>query len=139
MVARNRNKNKRKITSVASATLGTAVGGSGAAALATGYFPRQNQYDNHQYSKNLYTHMMEKNNGNYTGAGDAVYTKDEYLNRMKDYYYKTENGEKVFNKTTGVTEEYANSMINQAENNPNLFISKTETLKMYITQKNNQF
>lgn len=48
---------------------------------------------------------------------------------MKDYYYKTENGEKVFNKTTGVTEEYANSMISQAENDPNLFISKTETLK----------
>lgn len=118
----SRNRNKRKIPSVVPAALGTVVGGGSAAAFATNYLTRQNQYDNHQYGENLYTHMMNKDNNKYTGAGDdGIYTKDEYLNRMRDYYY---NGE-VFDASKGVTEEYADSMISQAENNPNLFKNGT--------------
>lgn len=140
MVTYNKKqKNKRKIPAVLPAAVGSAVGIGGTAALTRAYLLRQQEYANNEKNASLYEKGKNGNegifgkgqDGKYIKAGDdGVYTQEEYVNAVKDHYY---NGDK-FDETTGVTQEYADSIIEQAQNDPNLFI----TQKIYDSGKSDK-
>ena len=155
MVAYNKKqRNKRKIPAVLPATVGTIAGVGGTAALTKAYLLRQQEYANNEKNASLYDGnegIFGKNSdGKYIKAGDdGVYTQKEYLDAVKDHYYTTTTNADgttttTFKKESGVTQEYADSIIKQAENDPNLFMdgevdSNSVLLKPKLTQLNINF
>ena len=132
-----KQKNKRKTLAVLPATVSSAVGIGGAAALTRAYLLRQQEYADKEKNASLYDKgdngtegVFGKNAGaeHYAADtnGDGVYTKTEYDAAVHSHYYNSDNTLK-----NGFDQEYVNSMTSQASNDPNFFI----TQKLYDSSK----
>ena len=120
MVARNK-KQRKKVPNSLSVGLGAATGFSGATALSAGYLVRKGQYQNMDKATNLYNGIK---NGN-RGVADSAISKEEAIQAAKQYLYNTDGT--TVKESLGITQDYADSMMEQIENNPNLFKQGTDT------------
>ena len=123
-LTRNKKTNSKRANAVSFAS-----GVVGAGALGGAYLEKQVHDYNKKELNGLIQELTEKDGGNYKLAGDAVYTKDEFLKGI-DNYYGADSRKSKF------SQEYVDMLKEKISSNQDLFKKEEMVVDKALTSEN---